>query len=68
MKAKMDAHQVKVAKQEELLARMREDIKSGQKEMKSTVNAFQEKMDASTANRKDDRKETSCKETMKACL
>jgi hypothetical protein len=35
---------------------MREEIKPGQEEMKSTINAFQEKMDASIMNRKDDRK------------
>jgi hypothetical protein len=47
---------------------LREEIKSGQEEMKSTINAFQEKMDASIANRKNDIKETSCQETTNACL
>jgi hypothetical protein len=37
MKARLDT------KQEELRARLREDIKSGQEEMKSTINAFQKK-------------------------
>jgi hypothetical protein len=36
---------------------MREEIKSGQAEMRSTVNAFQEKTDAWIANMKNDRKE-----------
>jgi cysteinyl-tRNA synthetase len=58
MMAEMNANQAKVAKLEEMLARMREVIKSGNAEMKSTVNAFQEKMAASIANRKDDRNET----------
>jgi uncharacterized protein (DUF885 family) len=37
---------------------MREDIKSGQAEMRSTIGAIEEKMDAWIANRKDDREET----------
>jgi hypothetical protein len=37
--------------------------------MKSTINAFQEKMDASTANRKNDRKETTaCHNEMEASI
>jgi hypothetical protein len=52
-------------KHEEMLARMREEIKSGQEKMKSTVTA---KMDALIADRKNDRKETSCQETMEARL
>jgi hypothetical protein len=37
---------------------MREDVKSGQAEMTSTIRAFHEKMDAWIANRKNDREET----------
>jgi hypothetical protein len=37
---KMDANQAKAAKEEELLARMREDIKSGQEEMRSIVDEW----------------------------
>jgi hypothetical protein len=37
---------------------MREDIKSAQEEIRSTVNAFQKKMDACVENTKDARKET----------
>jgi hypothetical protein len=49
------------------LKEKKEEIKSGEAEMKSTVNASQEKMDASTANRKNDRKERmSCQEATKA--
>jgi hypothetical protein len=47
---------------------MREEIKCGQKEMNSTETAFQEKMDALIANRKNDRKEMSCQETTEARL
>jgi enoyl reductase-like protein len=47
---------------------IREEIKSGQAEMKFTVNAFQEKKDTPIVNRKDDQKETSCQETMAAGL
>jgi hypothetical protein len=46
---------------------MKEEIKSGQAEMKSTVNAFQEKMVVSIANRRNNRKETMfCQETAEA--
>jgi hypothetical protein len=37
---------------------MREDIKSGQAEVRSIVRAIKEKMDAWIANMKDDREET----------
>jgi hypothetical protein len=37
---------------------MREDIKTGQAEIRSIVGAFQEKMDACVASRRDDQKET----------
>jgi hypothetical protein len=48
---------------------LREEIKSGQAEMRSTANAFQEKMDTWIANMRDDRKETmSCQLTTEACL
>jgi hypothetical protein len=43
MYAKMDG------KQEEMLARMREDIKSGQAEMRSTICAFRSELDETTA-------------------
>jgi hypothetical protein len=39
------------------LREITEEIKSGQAEMKSTVNVFQENMAASIANREDERKE-----------
>jgi hypothetical protein len=70
---KMDANQTKTDNNQEVmdvnLKEMREEIKSGEVQMKSTVNAFQEKMDASIANRKDDRKETTfCQETTEARL
>jgi hypothetical protein len=68
MKEIIDANQTKTNNnQEEMdvnLKETREEIKFGQAEIKSTVNAFQEEMDVSIANRKDDRKEaTSCQET-----
>jgi hypothetical protein len=48
---------------------MREAIKSCEAELKSTVNSFQEKMVASIANTKDDRKyTTSCQEKTEACI
>jgi hypothetical protein len=48
---------------------MREDIKSGQEEMRCIVGAFQEKMDACVAIRRNDRKETlSCLVTTEAHL
>jgi hypothetical protein len=48
---------------------MHEESKSVEAEIKSTVNAFQDKMDASIANRKDDRQETTfCQETTEARL
>jgi hypothetical protein len=72
MKEMIDANQTKIDdNQEELdidLKEMREEIKSGEAEMKFTVDAFQEKMDVLIANRKDDRKETSCQETTEAHL
>jgi hypothetical protein len=43
------------------LKELSEDIKSGQAEMRSTVNAW-------IANMSDDQKETSCQVTMEACL
>jgi hypothetical protein len=70
MKEMMDANQAKAeANLKEILTRMdgnqermneclTEEIKSGQAEMMSTANAFQEKMDAWIANMRDDRKET----------
>jgi hypothetical protein len=46
---------------------MRDDIKSGQAEVRSITGAFQEKMDACVASRRDDRKETMyCQETAEA--
>jgi hypothetical protein len=66
--------------QEERLARMdasqersnenpTEEIKSGQAEIKSIVNAFQEMMDARIANIRDNLKETMyCQLTTEACL
>jgi hypothetical protein len=54
METKIDASQKKAeANKEKMLARI-EEIKSGLMEMISTLNAFQEKMDTSIANRKDD--------------
>jgi uncharacterized protein (DUF885 family) len=48
---------------------MREDIKSGQAEMRSIVRAFQENMDSCVASKRDDQKETvSFKETTEAQL
>jgi hypothetical protein len=48
---------------------MREDIKTGQAEIRFIVGAFQEKMDACVASRRDDQKETmSFQETMEAHL
>jgi hypothetical protein len=48
---------------------MREDIKSDQAEMRSTIDAFKEKMDAWIANRKTDRKETTaCHVEMEASI
>jgi hypothetical protein len=55
MEAKMDANQAKAAKQEEMLAEisarmdtslheMREEIKSGQAEMRSTICAFRSEL------------------------
>jgi hypothetical protein len=60
MLARTDANQARMN------ASLREEIKSGQAEMKSTVNTFQEKMDAWISNMRDDRKETmSCQVMMK---
>jgi hypothetical protein len=69
----MDASQTKTGDNQEgkdvNLKQMREEIKSGEAEMKSTVNAFREKMDAAIGNRKDDRKETTfCQEKTEARL
>jgi hypothetical protein len=51
------------------LKEMREDIKSGQAEMRSIVVAFQEKIDTCIASRRDDQKETvSFQETTEAHL
>jgi hypothetical protein len=51
------------------LKEMKEEIKSGQADMKSTGNVFQEKMEALIANRRDDRKDiVSCHEKTEACL
>jgi hypothetical protein len=48
---------------------MREDIKTGQAEIRSIVGAFQEKFDACVASRRDDQKETiSFQETAEAHL
>jgi hypothetical protein len=48
-------------------ASLRAGIKSGQGEMRSTENAYQEKMDALTADMKDGRKErTACQEATEA--
>jgi hypothetical protein len=48
---------------------MREDIKIGQAEIRSIVGAFQEKLDACVASRRDDQKETmSFQETTEAHL
>jgi hypothetical protein len=71
MKEMMDANQTKTDDNQEgmdiNLKKVSEEIKSGQAEMKFTVNAFQEKMDTLIANRKDDQKETTfCQETMEA--
>jgi hypothetical protein len=58
LEAKIDVNQTKTDEDQERmginLKEMGEEIKSGQAEMKSTVNAFPEKMDASIANRMDD--------------
>jgi DNA polymerase III delta prime subunit len=65
MKEMLDTNQVKAdtslkemlprmdANQERMNACLREEIISGEAEMKSTVNAFQEKMDAWIANMRD---------------
>jgi hypothetical protein len=71
MKEMRDANQTKTDNnQEELdvdLKETREEIKSGEAEMKFTVDAFQEKMDVSIANRKDDQKKmTACQDVMEA--
>jgi hypothetical protein len=71
MKEMMDAKQTKTDDNQEGmevdLKETKEEIKSGEAEMKSTVNAFQERMDTSIANRKDGRKgRTSCQEATKA--
>jgi Skp family chaperone for outer membrane proteins len=62
MKEIIDANQMKTDdNQEEMdvdLKEMREEITFCQAEMKSTLNAFREKIDAAVANRKDNRKET----------
>jgi septum formation inhibitor MinC len=48
MEAKMDANQPKEdGKQEEMLARMRENIKSGQAEMRSTVCVIRSELETS---------------------
>jgi hypothetical protein len=48
---------------------MRQEIKCGQEEIRSTVNAFKEKMDAWIANRKTDGKETTaCQYAMETSL
>jgi hypothetical protein len=69
----MDANQTKTYDNQEGmdvdLKETKKYIKSCEAEMKSTVNAFQEKMDASIASRKDDREEImSCQEKMEPCL
>jgi hypothetical protein len=54
---------------QEDLKEMREEIKSGQVEMKSTVSAIEEEMDAWIANMRDGRKEViACQETTEARL
>jgi hypothetical protein len=62
MKVMMDANQTKTDDNQEGmdvdLKETRDEIKFGEAEIKSTVNAFQEKMDAYVANMGDDRKET----------
>jgi hypothetical protein len=62
MKQKIKANQEQMlAKMEANTKAIREDIKTGQAEMRSTVGAIEEKMDVWTANMTDDRKErTSC--------
>jgi hypothetical protein len=61
-----------LARQEEMNANtkaMREDIKSGQAEMRSIVGAIEEKMDVWVAHRRDDQKgRMSCQEMMEALL
>jgi hypothetical protein len=50
-------------------ASLREEVKSGQAEMRSTVSALVGKMDAWIAEMKDEQKETmSCQLMVKACL
>jgi hypothetical protein len=73
MKEMMDANQTKIDDNQEEsdvdLKETREEIKSGEAKIKFTVNSFQEKMDASTANRKNDRKETTaCHNEMEASI
>jgi signal transduction histidine kinase len=52
MDAKMEVNQVKMdGKQEEMLARMQEDIKSGQAEMRSTIHTFGSELKDSVACR-----------------
>jgi hypothetical protein len=66
MKEMMNANQTKIDDNRE---GMEVNLKEMREEIKSTVNAFQEKMDASIAHRKDDRKETtSCQESTEARL
>jgi hypothetical protein len=45
LEAKMDANQAKVAKEEEMLARLRKDIKSSQAEMISILRTFRPELD-----------------------
>jgi hypothetical protein len=73
MLAKIGANQEKTDdKQEginENLRKMREEIKSGQAEMKATINAIQEKMNVWVAEMKDGREErTALQETTEAYL
>jgi hypothetical protein len=57
MLARMDENQVKTdPNQERTNASLREEIKSGQAEMRSTVNVIEKNMDAWIADRKEGQK------------
>jgi hypothetical protein len=73
LEAKMDANQKKTDDSQQRmdvnLKEIREDIKSGQAEMRSIVEAIEEKMDAWIADIKNDGKETmACQDAMEATL
>jgi hypothetical protein len=57
-KANEEDFLAKVAKQEEMLARMRQDIKSGQEEIRSTIGSIEDKMKVAIQSVRSEAQET----------